>query len=136
MSKHFSDTTGCTDIGGELRDLSGGYKADEDKIRMDLIPPEFVFALAQVLTFGAKKYADRNWEKGMSYSRIFGALMRHMWAWWGGKKPTSKSFLLGDLDPETSFSHLWHAACCIAFLVTFEERRMTQWDDRYTPPAP
>ena len=32
------------------------------------------------------------------------------------------SFLFGELDGETSFSHLWHAACCLMFLVTYEER--------------
>jgi hypothetical protein len=65
---------------------------------------------------------DRNWELGMSWGRVFGALMRHLWAWWGGRGPTTKSFLFGDLDSETGMSHLWHAACCIAFLVAYEER--------------
>lgn len=114
--------------------LVSGYKADEDKARMDLIPPEGIFALAAVLGFGAAKYADRNWEKGMKWSRPFAACMRHMWAWWGGKGPTSKNFLMGDLDPETKFSHLWHALTCIVFLVAYEERSMVQWDDRFTGP--
>lgn len=100
-------------------DLAQGTKFDADKIRMDLIPPEAVTALAAVLTFGAKKYADRNWEKGMGWSRPFGALMRHMWAWWGGEQK----------DPETGYSHLWHALCCIAFLVTYEQRKIGV-DDR------
>ena len=99
--------------------LVEGYKADEDKVRMDLIPPEAVFALAAVLTFGANKYADRNWELGMKWGRPFGALMRHMWAWWRGEKA----------DPETGMSHLWHAMCCIAFLVTYEQREIGT-DDR------
>lgn len=114
--------------------LAGGYKADEHKVRMDLIPPEVPFALAAVLTKGAIKYADRNWEKGMKWGRPFAALMRHMWAWWGGKGPTNKSFLFGDLDPETKFSHLWHALACIAFLVSYEVRGMTQFDDRFAGP--
>lgn len=97
-------------------------KDDSEKVRMDLIPPEVIFALATVLTFGATKYAARNWEKGMTWGRVFGALMRHMWAWWGGKAPTTKSFLFGDLDTETNYSHLWHAICCLAFLITYEER--------------
>ena len=112
--------------------LVGGYKADEAKPRMDLIPPEAIFALATVLSFGAAKYADRNWEKGMKWSRPFGAAMRHLWAWWGGKTPTTTNFLFGDLDAETGFSHLWHAICCLAFLVSYEERQMTEWDDRFT----
>jgi hypothetical protein len=96
-----------------------GYKADETKPRMDLIAPEIQTALAEILTFGAKKYADRNWEKGMKWGRCFGALMRHMWAWWA-KEPA---------DPETGKSHLWHAACCLMFLIAYEARNVGE-DDR------
>lgn len=97
----------------------GGKKFDGDKVRMELLPPEFLTATAEVLTFGAKKYDDRNWELGMKWSRVFGALMRHMWAWWKGE----------DKDPETGLSHLHHAACCIAFLIAYEERKVGE-DDR------
>jgi hypothetical protein len=100
----------------------GGHKDDADKVRVELIPPEFIFAVATILTSGAVKYAARNWEHGMSWGRVFGALMRHLWAWWGGKAPTTKSFLFGPLDSETGHSHLWHAGCCLAFLIAYEER--------------
>tara|TARA_R110000737_G_scaffold251008_1_gene260587 strand:+ start:145 stop:975 length:831 start_codon:yes stop_codon:yes gene_type:complete len=76
-----------------------------------------------------KQEGDRNWELGMDWSRTFGALMRHMWYWWAGKGPTTKSFLFGSTDEETGHSHLWHAACCLAFLVTYEERNVGK-DDR------
>lgn len=99
--------------------MEEGVKNDGDKPRMDLIPPEVQTALGVVLKFGAEKYAARNWEKGMAWSRPFGALMRHMWAWWGGE----------EKDPETGFSHLWHALCCVAFLVAYEARG-TGTDDR------
>lgn len=101
-----------------------GRKDDKEKPRFDLIPPEPIFALAQILTFGAEKYSDRNWEKGMSWGRVFAALMRHLWAWWGGAGPTTKSFLFLNLDEETHRSHLWHAICCIAFLICYEERQI------------
>jgi hypothetical protein len=109
--------------------MSEGVKYDEGKLRVELIPPEFIFATAVILTFGANKYEDRNWENGMSWGRVFGALMRHLWSWWGGKGRTTKSFLFGDLDDETGRSHLWHACCCLAFLVAYEERGVGQ-DDR------
>lgn len=115
--------------------LAEGYKADEDKVRIELVPPEFIFATAAVLTFGANKYADRNWEKGMKWSRPFGAAMRHLWAWWAGRGPTTKNFLFGSMDGETGYSHLWHASCCLAFLVSYEERGMDFYDDRFTGPA-
>jgi hypothetical protein len=87
---------------------------------LELIPPSLLFAIGTILTFGAKKYADRNWEQGISWSRVFGAMMRHMWSWWGGVGPTKESFLLGELDLETGKSHLWHAGCCLAFLIEYE----------------
>ena len=97
----------------------GGQKFDSDKLRYDLLPPELLEEVARVLTFGAEKYSARNWELGMKWSRPFGAMMRHMWAWWGGE----------DKDPETGYSHLSHAACCIAFLVSYERRNAGE-DDR------
>ena len=110
--------------------MSKGRKDDVDKNRLDLVPPELIFAVGAVLTYGAHKYSSRNWEHGMSWGRVFGALMRHMWAWWGGQGPTTRSFLFGDLDSETGMSHLWHAGCCIAFLIAYEERD-SGTDDRW-----
>jgi hypothetical protein len=88
-----------------------GRKDDAGKPRMDLIPPSILTALGTVLDFGARKYGVRNWEKGIAYGRVFAALMRHLWAWWGREAA----------DSETGYSHLWHAVCCIAFLVEFEQ---------------
>ena len=99
--------------------MSSARKDDADKVRMELLPPELIEATAAVLTFGANKYADRNWEHGLKWGRCFGALMRHLWAWWRGEKA----------DPETGFSHLWHASCCLAFLIAYEQRG-TGEDDR------
>ena len=97
-----------------------GTKYDKGKLRMDLWPPEAIEGGAEVLTYGASKYEDRNWESGIKYSRVFAALMRHLWAWWAGR----------PIDTESGISHLKHALCCIVFLVTYEERRMVEWDDR------
>lgn len=105
----------------ENTDLSkGGVKYDQGKTRLDLFPPDALFAISEVLTFGANKYKDRNWEAGMNWSRPFGALMRHMWAWWKGE----------GHDPETGMSHLWHAGCCIIFLIAYEMRGIGA-DDRH-----
>ena len=112
-------------------DLKEGTKYDEGKVRVDLLPSEFLYAAATILTFGAQKYDAYNWAKGMKWSRVFGALMRHMWCWWSGKGPTTKNFVFGDLDDETKHSHLWHALCCLLFLVTYEERGIGE-DDRHT----
>jgi hypothetical protein len=99
--------------------IPAGIKHDQGKPRMDLIAPELQTALAEILTFGAAKYNDRNWETGMRWGKVFAALMRHLWDWWAKKGP----------DPETGKSHLWHAGCCIMFLVAYEARNIGQ-DDR------
>lgn len=115
------------------KQLKEGVKLDDDKVRIDLVAPELIFAVATIGTFGAKKYTDRNWEKGMKWGRIFAACMRHLWAWWGGKLPTSMNHLLGELDEETEMSHLWHAGWCIMALIAYEQRGVGT-DDRMAAP--
>ena len=97
-----------------------GRKDDQEKIRLDLMPPELLTAVGSVLTFGAKKYSDRNWEKGMKWGRVYAALQRHLLAWHSGE----------EKDPESGMSHLWHAGCCVAFLITYEQRGIGE-DDRF-----
>jgi hypothetical protein len=66
-----------------------------------------MFYLVDVYTHGAEKYADRNWENGLHWSRIFAAIMRHLWKWWSGE----------DDDRESGLPHLAHAAWgCFALL--------------------
>lgn len=91
--------------------LKEGVKHDGGKARMDLISPTSLFALARVLTFGANKYADRNWEKGFAWCRAIGAILRHTFAYLGGE----------TLDPETGESHMAHVMCEAMFLVHFEK---------------
>lgn len=84
--------------GGER--MNQARKDDHGKLRFDLIPPGPLKDLAAVYTVGASKYGDRNWEQGLAWGRVFAAIQRHLWAWWGGE----------DLDPEDGLSHLAHAA--------------------------
>jgi len=100
--------------------MAEGRKDDSGKQRYDLLSPEALDGLVSVLTFGATKYADRNWEAGILYGRVFAAAMRHLWAWW----------MCVDRDSETGISHLDHAACCIHFLSTYEKRGMIEFDNR------
>ncbi len=103
--------------------LTEGTKFDGGKLRMDLIPPEFEEAVAEILTYGAQKYEDENWRKGINYKRVYGALRRHLLAWWRGE----------DYDNETGFSHLWHAACNLAFLIVYEAHpsEYKKFDNRF-----
>jgi hypothetical protein len=102
-----------------LRPPDAGRKDDQGKDPWHLAPWDAFRAIVAVLRFGAGKYAPRNWERGMAWSRPFSAMLRHLTAWWHGEKA----------DPETGFSHLWHAGCCIVFLIAFEMRGVGE-DDR------
>ena len=104
----------------DVETIIAGIKHDTEKVRLDLVPYDAVTAIAEVLTFGANKYGERNWEKGINYNRLFRALMGHMWDWWRGAGP----------DAETGLSHLAHAGCCILFLLAYEARNMTHLDNR------
>lgn len=96
------------------KDTTGGRKDDGGKLPWHLLPYDAVEDIVKVLDFGAKKYAPRNWEKGIVYSRVYGALMRHLVAWWMKEN--------GGRDKETGLSHLAHAGCCVLFLIAFEKR--------------
>lgn len=104
----------------EKEKLDSGKKNDSDKPRFELLPPEAVEQIVHVLTRGAEKYQARNWEKGISYSRVYGALQRHLNEFWKGN----------NIDPEWGLHHLAHAGCCLLFLLTYEVRGMEKWDDR------
>jgi hypothetical protein len=97
-----------------------GKRYDSGKIRFDLIPPEADFAIAAVGGFGAEKYGDRNWEKGMRYSRMLGSLKRHLNKWESGI----------HWDDESGMPHLYHVLWNVAALVAFDERGIgTQKDE-------
>ena len=89
-----------------------GGREDNGKPRVDLLPPDALIAVAEVLAHGAKKYDARNWEKGMSWSRVIGSLLRH----------TFKRMMGEMMDPETHLLHSAHIATNALFLLTYELR--------------
>lgn len=83
----------------------GGIKFDGDKLRYDLVPVEPIKAVADIVTYGAKKYKPNNWQK-VEMWRYKSAFMRHWFAW-----------LLGeDKDPESGRHHIDHALCNLFFI--------------------
>ncbi len=65
---------------GERQEFNTGARRDTQsgKGRYDLLPPRAIKRLAKHYENGAKKYGDRNWEKGMPLSRFMDSAMRHM----------------------------------------------------------
>ena len=94
-----------------MEDNYNGSKFDKNKIRHDLILPEFEDAVAQVLTFGAEKYGAHSWKTVPDLKdRYYAALRRHL-----------NSYRMGEAtDTESGLPHLAHAACNIYFLLQWE----------------
>lgn len=92
----------------------------DNKPPLDLLPASALIAQAEVLAYGAKKYDRHNWRKGMEYSRLIAAALRHITAFNDGE----------DLDPETESSHLAHALCCLSFLIEYQKKGIGT-DDRF-----
>lgn len=97
-----------------------GVKHDQEKPDMSLLSSIAVTKIAQVMTFGKKKYSANNWRGGIAYTRLLAAAFRHIFAYSGGESN----------DPETGLSHLAHASCCLMMLLEFEDTRK-DLDDRY-----
>ena len=60
--------------------------AADDKPRPDLISPFAEERQGQWLRMGAAKYAERNWENGMPFSRCVASLKRHLMKYQQGKR--------------------------------------------------
>ena len=89
-----------TNDGGEF------MKNDSKKPMVSLVEPQFILGIADVLTFGAEKYAIDNWKKVDDIRRYKDALLRHTLAYTGGEL----------IDPETELSHAYHIGCNAMFL--------------------
>lgn len=87
-------------------------KFDQGKLRYDLVPFDALDVVVGVLNYGAIKYGDRNWEKGMDPDRLIAAALRHI----------SKHQQGEELDPESGLPHIAHAMCSLMFWLAYRER--------------
>ncbi len=94
--------------GGSRESFATGAIREErfNKGRYDLISPIALRHLALISELGAKKYSERNWEKGMPMSRILDSAFRHLNQYMEGKR---------DED------HLAHAFWNIMVAIHFDE---------------
>jgi len=83
-----------------------GVKYDAGKPQFSLVPPLAHEAHAEVLTFGAAKYAPDNWRKvDNAQTRYIDAALRHVNAHVKGE----------HIDPESNLMHLAHAIASLSF---------------------
>jgi hypothetical protein len=100
----------------------GGLRYDDGKQRFDLIPVQLLEQLAAVYTYGASKYADWNWARGMKWSRIVGSMFRHFVKFMQGER----------LDKESGLPHLAHMFWNAGTLLFYSEMPgYEQYDDRH-----
>lgn len=99
--------------------MSEGLRYNQGKPRYDLVQADAHEGMVKVLTFGATKYADRNWENGMAWSKVIASMKRHIAAIEKGE----------DFDPESGLLHADHIQCNAHFLSAYY-RIAPQYDDR------
>lgn len=81
------------------------------------------YADTQILDSGAEHASwcgsgRSNWRKGMRWSRLADAALRHLLKWASGSR----------VDEETGLSHLAHAMCCLMFLLNYEQTGLGEDD--------
>lgn len=84
------------------------------KGRYDLISPFAIRRLARWYEAGAAKYAPRNWEKGMPYSRCLDSALRHI-----------NKFQMGWTDEDHLAAAVWN----LCAIIHFEENYMDDFND-------
>ena len=96
-----------------------GLRFNQGKTRHDLVPVFAQEQYARVLTKGSEKYAERNWEFGMRWSKVIASMKRHIQAFESGE----------DYDKETGLLHTAHIMCNAGFLTEYY-KIYPQGDDR------
>ncbi len=96
----------------------GGLRLNTGKCMLELIPPEWVWALGDVFTQGAIKYAIRNWERGMRWAICVGCALRHIFKFCVGQR----------YDDETGCHHLAMAAWNCLALMSYDLRGIGEND--------
>lgn len=93
----------------EKIEIKEGIRYNEGKPRYDLVPPFAYEKFVEILTKGALKYSERNWEKGMPWGDIISSLERHI----------SEIKKGHDYDSESGQLHAAHVVCNAMFLLEY-----------------
>jgi len=99
----------------EHHEFATGARRDtqENKGRFDLLPWEAIQHLAIHYEKGAKKYADRNWEKGLPVSRFMSSGIRH-----------AGQFINGETDENHLIAAIWNLICAYQTVLWIQAERL------------
>lgn len=96
---------------------TGGQKGVK-LARFSLIPWTILREVAEHYGRGARKYDDRNFEKGYAWSYSYDALCRHLEAFWAGENIDDDPSLYLEGEPHTSrhiIAVVWHSLALAFF---------------------
>ena len=89
----------------ERTEFGANREANDGRGRFDLLPYEAMEALAKWYEAGANKYAERNWEKGLSVKDCINRMVRH-----------SLKAANGWTDEDHLAAVMWNAAAVITLM--------------------
>lgn len=97
-----------------------GEKDRSGKIRVDLISPECIIGMGEVLTAALNNYSENSWQNiDNPIDTHYGALLRHLLKWRSGELD----------DDKTKLSHIKHILTNAMFLLHHEERFLRNRDE-------
>ena len=88
-------------------------KSDAGKPTLSLVPPQIIYEIEKIRSYGNAKYHDPDNWKTVEPERYWEATPRHIVAAWNDYKA---------VDPESGLLHIAHAACNLAFLFELEKQ--------------
>jgi len=100
-----------------------GDRLNKGKLRWALVDFDALEDMVRVLEFGATKYDDHNWKKGLKSTEVCESLLRHVFAFMRGE----------DIDKESGESHIGHILCNAMFL-SYMMKFRPDMDTRYIDP--
>jgi len=110
-----------------------GLRFNQKKLRYDLVEPRAHRDMVKVLTYGASKYFDRNWEFGLAWTSVIASLKRHLAAIEEGEDydfdPNCAGCKTGYCEKHSGELHIANLACNAHFLNAFYYS-FPQGDDR------
>jgi len=89
--------------------MNQAKRYDQNKNRLDLVPPVLLEEVGKVLTFGCAKYNENDWMSGMKWRKCIGSLKRHLNEYEKGV----------DYDSESGLLHLSHLITNAMFLLEY-----------------